>query len=95
MSAQPRVRIGSVGVGVLGRPQDGSHVDARLQPLLAERQPLEFVEPVPVRRAVDDRVAEQVLPYTRKVDGCLDSAGGCAATSSRARYVLRVGRWIR
>ena len=37
--------------------------------MLAERQPLELVQPVPFRGAVDQRVLEQRLPARGVVDG--------------------------
>ncbi|KAL2278252.1 hypothetical protein FJTKL_14528 [Diaporthe vaccinii] len=61
VGAQAAVRVRGMGVAVLGRTQDGAHVDARLQPLLPQRQPLQLLQPVPLGRAVDHRVPEEVF----------------------------------
>jgi len=86
MGAQAAVRVGGVGVAVLGAAQHGAYVDARVQPLFAQRQLLELLQPITPRGTVDDGVAEDVLADARYIDGRLDSGrdlGGlaCAATS--------------
>lgn len=78
VGAEPRVRVGRVVVGVLGRPQDGGDIDAALQALLAEGQALEFLETELVGGAVHDCVAEQMLAGARDEHCGLDgSAAAC------------------
>jgi len=73
MSAQAAVRVGRVCVTVLSAAEDGADVDAGLQPLLPQREPLELFEPVALRDTVHDRVTEYVLTDAREVHGRLDS----------------------
>lgn len=98
VSAEPRVRVGRVVVGVLRRPQDGRDVDPALQALLAQRQALELLESELVGRAVHHRVAEQVLPLARDIHCGLDgSATACVVVGVRVSSgsVVRVMRMMR
>ncbi len=69
MGPELGVALGRVGVGVPRARQYGAALDAGLQSLLAQREPLELVEPVALRGAVDQGVLEQRLPAARVVDG--------------------------
>ena len=70
-----RVRVGRIGVGEAGACEDGAALDARLQALLAQRQPLELVESVLLGGAVDDRVLEYGRVGDRVEDGRVDAGG--------------------
>jgi hypothetical protein len=79
MSAQPRIRVRRVVIRIPRAPQDRRDLDAALQALLAQGQPLELLEAVLLRGAVDDGVFEQVLADGRDV-GCgfgVPAATGC------------------
>lgn len=78
MSAEPRVRVRRVVVGILRRAQNGGDVDSALEALLAQGQLLELLDAVPFGRAVYDGIPEKVLPYAGHVDCRLD---GSAAAS--------------
>ena len=84
VGAQLGVGVGCVGVGVAGRRQDGAALDARLEPLLPQRHALQLLQPVPLRRAVDDRVLEEGPAGVLVVDGGLD---GPAAAGVRGRLL--------
>ena len=68
-----RVRLGRVVIGIPRTRQDGRALDARLQPLLAQRQPLQLLQPVPLGGTVDQRVLEQSLAHRRVVRRALDA----------------------
>jgi len=85
VSAQARVRVGGVGVGVLGRAHDGADVNAGPQALFLEAQPLEFFEPVTFSGTVDSSVAEYMVPHTRMVDDGV-GLGVCTTASKIFRY---------
>ena len=70
-----RVRVGRVRVGEPGAREDGAALDARLQALLAQRQPLELVQPVLLGGAVDDRVLEHGRVRDRVEDGRVNAGG--------------------
>ena len=65
---QLRVTLGRVRVRIPRARKDGAALNARLQPLLAQRQPLELVQAVPFGGAVDQRVLQQHLAARRVVD---------------------------
>ena len=71
MGPQLRVALGRIRIRIPRTRQDGAALNARLQTLLAQRQPLELVQAVPFRGAVDQRVLEQHLAARRVVDGRL------------------------
>lgn len=52
-------------------------MDTRLQPLLPERETLEFIQAITVGSAVEESVLEQRLPMSLVIDGGLD----CSTTS--------------
>ena len=84
MGAQAAVGVGRMRIAVLRAAKDGADVDAGLQSLLSQRQPLEFLQPITVCGAVDYRVAEQVLVEAGEKHDRLDRRRGalaCAATS--------------
>jgi len=83
MSAEPRVRVRRVVIGVPRAAQNRRDLDPALQALLPESKPLELLEPIRLRRAVYDRVLQEVLSHAGDVDRRLD---GSATTS-----VLGVG----
>ena len=68
MGPQLRVALGRVGVRIPRARQNGTTLDARLEPLLAQRQPLELVQAIAFRGAVDERVLQQHLAAGRVVD---------------------------
>jgi len=76
MSTETTVRIRRVGIGVLGRPQDSTDVDAGMQPLLAQSQTLKLLEAVPVRGTVDDSVTQDLGPHAGEVDGGIGARAG-------------------
>ena len=63
------VARGRVPVRVPRARQDGATLDARPESLLAQRQPLELVQAVALRGAVDECVLEQQLAAAGVVDG--------------------------
>lgn len=69
MGPELRVALGRVGVGVPRAREYGAALDARLQALLPQRQPLELEQAVPFRGAVDQRIFQQRLSVARVVDG--------------------------
>ena len=81
------VGVGRVGVGVARRRQNGAALDAGLQPLLAQGDALQLLEPVLVRHAVNDRVLEQGPAGVLVVDSRLD---GAAAAVGRLLDLPRV-----
>ena len=80
-----RVALGRVGVGVSRARENGAALDARLKPLLAEREPLELVEAVAFRRAVHEGVLEEHLPTAAVVDRRLRRIGTVIALPRRRR----------
>ena len=68
MGPQLRVALGRVGVRIPRARKDGAALNARLETLLAQRQPLELVQAVPFRGAIDQRIFQQHLPARRMVD---------------------------
>ena len=68
MGPQLRIALGRIGIRIPRARQNGTTLYARLQPLLAQRQPLELVQAIAFRGAVDQRVLEQHLAAGRVVD---------------------------
>ena len=68
MGPQLRVALRRVGVRIPCARQNGTTLDARLEPLLAQREPLELVQAVPFRGAVDQRVLQQHLAAGHMMD---------------------------
>ena len=62
MRPQLAVAVRRVRVRVSRRGQDGCALYSALQSLFAEGKPLELIEPVFLRRAVQQRILEQLLP---------------------------------
>lgn len=81
MGAQATVGVGRVSVAILRATKDDADVDTSLQPLLPQRQSLEFLQSVALCGAVDYRVAEQVLVQAGEKHGRLDGELTRAATS--------------
>lgn len=77
MCSQLRIAVGCVGICVSGTGKDGAALDSRLQPLLPERQTLEFIQAITLRGAVEESVLEQSLPSTLMIHSGLD----CSTTS--------------
>lgn len=78
MSAESRVGVRRVVIGILRRAQNGGDVDSALEALLAQRQTLELLESVPFSGAIYDGVPKEVLSHAGHVDCRLD---GPAAAS--------------
>ena len=76
------VGVGGIGIGVPGGRQYGAALDAGLQALLSQRDPLELLEPVLVGGAVDDGILQDVAINAVVVDGHL---GGDAGSSTLVR----------
>lgn len=84
VGAEARVRVRRVVIGIPRAAQDGRHLDAALQALLAQRERLELVEAVLLCRAVYDRVLQQVFAHAGHV--------GCGFDAAAATRVFGVGR---
>ncbi len=85
MGAQAAVRVGRVRVAVLGAAEDRADIDAGLQPLLPQREALQLLQPVSVRGAVDDRVAEEVLAQAGEVRRSARPPKGSGGSALRGR----------
>ena len=83
MSAEARVSVRGVLVGVPGAAQDDADLDSALKALLAQRQLLELLEAVALSGTVHGRVTEDNVAHTGKEDGRLDTA---ATTKFRALH---------
>lgn len=66
------VAVGRVGVGVAGRGEDRTALDAGLEALLPQCHSLQLFQSVLLRRAVDDGVLEDISIDPMMVDGGLD-----------------------
>jgi hypothetical protein len=83
MSAQTRVTVWRVLVGIARTTQDGSNLDPALQALLAQGELLELFEAVTISSAVYGCVTENDVSHARMEKGWLDSSG--CAVARRAR----------
>lgn len=72
MCSQLRIAVGRVGVCVPGTGKDGVALDSRLQPLLPERETLEFIQTITLGSAVEQSVLEQSLAGALVVHRGLD-----------------------
>ena len=82
MCPQLRIALGRIGIRVPRTRKYSTALDARLQPLLAQRQPLQLVQPVSLGRAVHQRVFQQHLSACQVVDRRFRTA------FSRSRFEL-------
>lgn len=79
MSAEPRLRVGSVVVRVPCRAQNDVDRNSRLEALLPKSKALQLVQAVLLRRAVDNCVPEEIVADAGVVhDGFTGSAATCA-----------------
>lgn len=85
VSAQPRITVWCVLVGIARAAQDGADLDPALQALLAQGELLELFEAVAISSTVHGRVAEDDVVDTRVVKGGFD--GGCAVAFVWVRAV--------
>jgi len=77
MSAEARIGIRRVLVGIPSTAQDGGDLDSTLQTLLSKREPFELVEAVTIGSAVDGCVAENDIAHA----GVEDCGIGASATA--------------
>src|SRR5215469_16297197 len=73
MSAEARVTVRRVLVGIACTAQDGTDLDSTLQPLFAQGKPLELLEAISIRRTIHCRVSENNVTNTGMKDGRLDT----------------------
>lgn len=78
MSAQPRVIVRCVLVGIPSTAQNDADLDPALQALLAQRELLELLEAVAVGSTVHSCVTEDKVIHTGVEKGWLDSGGAVA-----------------
>lgn len=74
MSAQPRITVRRVLVGIPCATQDGADLDPALQALLAQRELLELFEAVAVRSAVHGCVTENDVAQAGVKEGWLNGS---------------------
>jgi hypothetical protein len=92
MGAQPRVGVWRVLVREARTAEDGGDLDAALQALLAQGEPLELLEAIPVRGAVHGRVAENDVADASVEDCRLDGDAAAVGGGGGVGGLGEVGR---
>jgi len=77
MSAEPRVRVRRVVIGISCTPENGSDLDSTLQTLLPKSKALELLQAVLLGGTIYDGVLQKVFSHAGDVCCSLD---GSAAT---------------
>lgn len=74
MSAEARVRVWRVVIGIPSTAKNHSDLDSTLQTLLPEGKALELLETVSLSRAVYDCISQEIFSHTRVIYCSLDGS---------------------
>lgn len=74
VGSQLGVCVGSVGVGVSSRSEDGAALDTRLESLFAKCQLLQLIQSILFSRTVNDSILEKITVHATMIDGALDGS---------------------
>lgn len=73
---QLRITVRRIGIRIPRTGQDRRALDATLQPLLPQRQPLQLLQPILLRGAINKRILQQLLARGITKDCTLDRPSG-------------------
>lgn len=91
---QLRIAVRRIGIREPRTSQDGRALDPRLQALLSQRKPLELIEPVLLRRAIQQRIFQQHHSRARMQHRALHRPSGPSVIALGALELPRIAALV-